>query len=158
MKQLWAPWRMTFIKSQKTDECIFCVKPKESKDLDNFILFKNKRSFVMMNIYPYNHAHLLVCPYDHVNGLDLLSKETAAEMMETVQLSISALKQAFHPDGFNIGVNMGKAAGAGIEDHVHIHIVPRWTGDTNFMPLLAEVKAMPEHLELTYRKILPFFK
>lgn len=149
---------MTFIKSQKTDECIFCVKPKESKDLDNFILFKNKRSFVMMNIYPYNHAHLLVCPYDHVNGLDLLSKETAAEMMETVQLSISALKQAFHPDGFNIGVNMGKAAGAGIEDHVHIHIVPRWTGDTNFMPLLAEVKAMPEHLELTYRKILPFFK
>ena len=158
MKQLWAPWRMAFIKSPKTDGCIFCVKPKENKDSDNFILLKNKRSFVMMNIYPYNHAHLLVCPYDHVNGLDLLSKETAAEMMETVQLSVSCLKKAFHPEGFNIGVNMGKASGAGIEDHVHIHIVPRWTGDTNFMPLLAEVKAMPEHLELTYSKLLPYFK
>ncbi len=111
----------------------------------------------MMNIYPYNHAHLLISPYQHVNGVDLLPVETLTDMMEGVQASISALRQAFNPEGFNLGVNMGKVAGAGIEDHVHIHIVPRWTGDTNFMPLFSEVKVMPEHLERTYDKLLSTF-
>jgi len=158
MEQLWAPWRMTFIKSEKSAGCIFCVKPKENQDEKNFILYKGISAMVMMNIYPYNHAHLLVSPYDHVNGIDLLPKETLAGMMNAIKLSVSVLKESLHPEGFNIGMNMGKSAGAGIEDHIHIHIVPRWSGDTNFMPMLAEVKVMPEHLESTYQKLLPLFK
>ena len=158
MEQLWAPWRMAFIKSEKSAGCIFCLKPKEHQDEKNFILYQSHSSMVMMNIYPYNHAHLLVSPFEHVNGIDLLSKKTLSDMMDSLQFSVSVLKEALRPDGFNIGVNMGKFAGAGIEDHVHIHIVPRWTGDTNFMPLLAEVKVMPEHLESTYHKLLPLFK
>jgi len=157
LERLWAPWRMTFIKGPKPSGCIFCVKPGENNDAGNFILYKGKKSFIIMNIYPYNHSHLMVCPYEHAAGIDLLSQDTANAMMEDVQDTVRILKEAFQPDGFNIGVNMGKAAGAGIEDHVHIHIVPRWAGDTNFMPLLAEVRAMPEHLESTYEKLLPLF-
>ena len=158
MEQIWAPWRMAFIKSEKSGGCIFCDKPKEKRDKENFILYRNRLAMVMMNIYPYNHAHLLVSPYEHVNGIDLLPIEALTEMMTTVQTSISVLKEALRPDGFNIGINMGKSAGAGIADHVHIHIVPRWNGDTNFMPLLSEVKVMPEHLETTYERLLPLFK
>jgi ATP adenylyltransferase len=157
MKPLWAPWRMEFIKGKKPAGCIFCDKPKENRDKENFILRKNKLSFVMMNIYPYNHAHLLISPYQHVNGVELLPIETLTDMMESVQTSVSALREALNPEGFNLGINMGKAAGAGIEDHVHIHIVPRWTGDTNFMPLLSEVRVMPEHLDRTYDKLLSHF-
>lgn len=158
MEQLWAPWRMSFIKSEKNVGCIFCAKPKENQDEKNFILHKNHSAMVMMNIFPYNYAHLLVSPYEHVNGIDLLPKETLAGLMNTLQASVSILKETLQPEGFNIGMNMGKSAGAGIEDHIHFHIVPRWNGDTNFMPLLAEVKVMPEHLESTYRKLLPQFK
>jgi ATP adenylyltransferase len=157
MEQLWAPWRMEFIKGEKSSGCIFCFKPKENDDRKNFILHQNKVSMVMMNIFPYNHAHLLVSPFEHVNGIDLLPKESLAGVMNAVQLSVSILKEALRPDGFNIGINMGKSAGAGIEDHVHVHIVPRWTGDTNFMPLLFETKVMPEHLETTYDRLLPLF-
>lgn len=158
MEQLWAPWRMAFIKGPKPSGCIFCVKPKENNDSGNFILSKGEKSFIIMNIYPYNHAHLMVCPYEHAAGIDLLPPETASDMTSSVQETVRILKEAFQPDGFNIGINMGKSAGAGIEDHVHIHIVPRWAGDTNFMPLLAEVRALPEHLESTYEKLLPYFK
>jgi ATP adenylyltransferase len=158
MDQLWAPWRMEFIKGDKPPGCIFCQKPNENQDEKNFILRLGRTSMVMMNIYPYNHAHLLASPFKHVNGVDLLDKESASDLMESVRISVSVLKEAFRPDGFNIGINMGKFAGAGIEDHVHIHIVPRWSGDTNFMPLLAEVRVMPEHLVTTYRKLLPLFQ
>ena len=155
---LWAPWRMEFIKGPKSSECIFCVKPKENQDQKNHILHRSRHAMVMMNLYPYNHAHLLISPYEHVSGIDLLPEGSLLGMMKAVQLSISVLNEAFHPDGFNIGINMGKAAGAGIEEHVHIHIVPRWNGDTNFMPLLAEVRVMPEHLMTTYDRLLPLFK
>ena len=158
MKQLWAPWRMAFIKGHKPERCIFCAMAKENKDTENFILHRGENAFVIMNLYPYNHAHLMVCPYAHEKGIDLLPRETAAGMMEKVRLSVRVLRAALNPEGFNIGINMGKAAGAGIEDHVHIHIVPRWVGDTNFMPLLSEVKAMPEHLASTYEKLFPFFQ
>lgn len=163
MKQLWAPWRMGFIlqnqqnKSTRSVECIFCSKPKEPRDWKNYVLYRGAHVFVMLNIYPYNNGHLLVSPYLHAKNLAQLDRTILTDLMLTTQLSVSALEAAVSPDGFNIGVNLGKAAGAGIEDHLHIHIVPRWAGDTSYMPVLSEVRVIPEHLNATYEILLPHF-
>jgi ATP adenylyltransferase len=153
MEQIWAPWRMEYILLEKPDGCILCDKPEENKDDINHILYHGKKNFIIMNNYPYNPGHLLVAPYRHVSGLDDLTDEELHEHAEIVQKCIVVLKKAFHPNGFNIGTNMGKMAGAGIADHVHTHIVPRWQGDTNFMPVVGGLRVVPEALDETYRKL-----
>jgi ATP adenylyltransferase len=168
MKPLWAPWRMDFIlqkdksapksgsKSGSMTGCIFCSKPKAHEDRKNYILYRGAHVFVMLNIYPYNNGHLLISPYLHTGDLSQLDRTILTELMATVQKSVAALEAAVSPEGFNIGINLGKAAGAGIEDHLHIHIVPRWAGDTNYMPVLSETRVIPEHLDATYDTLLPF--
>ncbi|MEK9629874.1 MAG: HIT domain-containing protein [Nitrospinota bacterium] len=158
MKQLWAPWRMEYIKSEKSDECIFCVLPTDNNDEENLILFKGDHSFVIMNRFPYNSAHLMVSPYRHIG---CITEQNDSEKKEITQLThecIRILNEVINPDGFNIGYNIGKAAGAGYDEHIHCHIVPRWSGDTNFMPVLGETKIHPEHLRATYKKLHPHFK
>jgi ATP adenylyltransferase len=145
-------------KSSRSTGCIFCVKPKEDRDRENYILFRGEHSFVMLNIYPYNNGHLLVSPYLHTGELSRLSRPVLADLMETVKKSAAVLESAVFPDGFNIGMNLGKTAGAGIENHLHIHIVPRWAGDTNYMPVLSETRVIPEHLNATYDGLLPHFR
>jgi ATP adenylyltransferase len=145
---------MGFIMSEKFKDCIFCVKPGEPRDRENYILYRGQRGFIMMNAFPYNNGHLLVLPYAHVASLDELDGETAGELMLLVQRGMRALRRAMSPHGFNVGVNVGQAAGAGIADHVHIHIVPRWNGDTNFMPVVGSVRMIPELLETTYDKLI----
>jgi ATP adenylyltransferase len=158
MQRLWAPWRMAYIDGENKDEgCIFCVKGKESRDEENLVLYRGERCFVIMNLYPYNNGHLMIAPYQHVPTIEELKAPALTEIMKTAQKSLAALREAMHPDGFNMGVNQGKVAGAGIADHVHYHIVPRWDGDTNFMPVLADVKVMPDYLQNTYRQLKPHF-
>lgn len=152
MKRLWAPWRIEYILSPKPDYCIFCEYPKRRDD-EAYILYRGERVFTLMNIYPYNTGHVMVAPYTHVSSLEELSKEESCELMEVTRLMVRVLKEALSPDGFNLGLNIGRVAGAGIEDHVHMHIVPRWAGDTNFMPVISNVKVIPESIRGTYSKI-----
>jgi ATP adenylyltransferase len=154
MNVLWAPWRMAYVKhARKPARCIFCLKPKERRDEQNLLLHRGRHGLVMMNLFPYNSGHLLVAPYLHVSGLDQLPDEAALDLLRLTTLSLKALRAEMKPEGFNLGVNLGRVAGAGIEAHVHLHIVPRWNGDTNFMPLFAETRVIPEHLRATYRKL-----
>lgn len=149
---------MSYFQTPQKNSCIFCDKPKESADKENYILYRGKSSFVIMNIYPYNNAHLMVSPYKHIPSLSKLQREDLIDLTLLTQTSLQILENAFRAEGFNVGINIGKAAGAGFADHVHIHIVPRWNGDTNFMPVLSETKVMPEHLNSTYEKLIPYFR
>lgn len=149
---------MSYFQTPQKNSCIFCDKPKESADKENYILYRGKSSFVIMNIYPYNNAHLMVSPYKHIPSLSKLQREDLIDLTLLTQTSLQILENAFRAEGFNMGINIGKAAGAGFADHVHIHIVPRWNGDTNFMPVLSETRVMPEHLNSTYEKLIPYFK
>ena len=155
MKQLWAPWRMAYIESGGTaDEgCIFCTKPAANRDEENLIVYRGPRVFVIMNKFPYNNGHLMIAPYQHVPTIEELDAETLTELMITAQRVLAAMRAAFNPHGFNMGINQGAVAGAGIADHVHFHIVPRWNGDTNFMPVLADTKVMPDFIQNTARQI-----
>lgn len=158
MRRLWAPWRIAYIKEiEKITDCIFCTKPKERDDNKNFILYRGTHTFVILNIFPYNSGHLMVAPYRHMANLEDLNREETEELWYFLKVSLKALKEVFNPDGFNIGINLGKAAGAGFDEHVHFHIVPRWTGDTNFMPILGETKVIPEALQETYERVKPVF-
>ena len=152
MKSLWAPWRVSFISSKKEEGCIFCNKPSERDDMQNLILERREMVFCMLNKFPYNSGHILVAPYRHVCNFDELKIEEWADMLRLLQDSIKILKAQMRPEGYNIGFNVGKASGAGF-DHLHLHIVPRWVGDTNFMPVLSETKVIPEHIEATYNSI-----
>jgi ATP adenylyltransferase len=156
MKRLWSPWRMRYILSEnKWEGCIFCDKPAQgrSHDRDNYILYRGERAYLILNLYPYNNGHIMVVPYQHVASLEDLDVPTLTEMMLLLNRSLKALRKAITPAGFNIGVNLGEAAGAGITEHVHIHIVPRWFGDTNFMPVVADLRVIPEQLESTYDRL-----
>ncbi len=153
MEHIWAPWRIEYVLQEKTEGCIFCDKPKEARDSDNLILYRGQKNFLMLNSYPYNPGHCMVAPYHHIAHLDELSAEELAEHFEIVTKSIKTLREVLHPDAFNIGINMGKSAGAGVEGHVHTHIVPRWEGDTSFMTVVAETKVIPEALAATYAKL-----
>lgn len=159
---MWSPWRMAYIEGTKgppTDaaECVFCTLPARSDDDRTYILYRGGRAFVIMNLYPYNNGHLMVVPYAHVDSIAALDEPTLAEMMTLVQRSQAVVSDAMRPQGFNIGINQGRAAGAGIADHVHMHLVPRWVGDTNFMPVLGDVRVMPQHLDETYNLLLTGF-
>jgi len=153
MRQLWAPWRMKYIQMEKPEGCILCELPGQDNDAANYILYRGVKNFIIMNSYPYNPGHLMVAPYRHVANLEELTDEELYEHFDLVRRSIRVLRQVFSPDGFNIGTNIGKAAGAGIEDHIHTHVVPRWQGDTNFMPVMADVRVVPEALAETYGKL-----
>jgi ATP adenylyltransferase len=160
MKRLWAPWRMEYILDEKKhDTCLFCgiSGEKKSNDRKNFILYRGKRCFVVLNRYPYNSGHLMVVPYFHTPTFDGLNDDVMLDLIKTQKSSVDVLKEAMHPDGFNLGLNFGKVAGAGMESHMHIHIVPRWAGDTDSMPIIAETRVMPEHLKKTYNKLKRLF-
>ena len=157
MKFLWAPWRMDYILVKKEEACIFCRKPMEKKDRENLILYRGRGGFVMMNKFPYNNGHLMIIPNRHCLGLEGLREREASELFRLLRMSIEVLKTSFHPHGFNVGINIGKTGGAG-EDHLHIHVVPRWSGDTNFMPVLGETKIIPQYLEETYQTLYSGFK
>jgi ATP adenylyltransferase len=157
MKYLWSPWRMDYILGKKQRGCIFCKKPMEKKDRENLILYQGRYAFVMMNRFPYNNGHLMVVPKRHCLDLDQLSDKEFQELFFLLSASTQVLKRSLRPHGFNIGMNIGRTGGAG-EEHIHLHIVPRWTGDTNFMPILGETKIVPEYLEKTYQKLHSAFK
>ncbi len=155
MENLWAPWRMAFIapETPQPQACIFCTKPAANRDAENYILYRGRLCFMLLNLYPYNNGHLMIAPYEHVANVEELDAGTLAELMAQVQLALRALRVAMKPDGFNMGINEGKVAGAGFADHMHFHIVPRWNGDTNFMPVIADIKVVPEHLDIVYQKL-----
>lgn len=154
---LWAPWRMAYIGGPRSEGCLLCELPRDNRDRESLILHRGPRTYVVMNRYPYNNGHLMIVPYRHCADLGEISSEDSLELMHESQRAIRILHRLFGAEGFNVGMNLGKAAGAGIAEHVHVHVVPRWVGDTNFMPVLADTKVMPDYLEATYEKLVPFF-
>ena len=159
MKVMWAPWRMEYILTdQKGGPCIFCPGEDRAQDEERLILFVGTLSMVMMNRYPYNNGHLLVAPVRHVGTLESLSEDEMLDLLGMVRKSINALKELMNPEGFNVGLNLGKVAGAGVEEHLHFHIVPRWNGDTNYMTVVGEVRVIPEHIRETYKRLLMYFQ
>ena len=159
---MWSPWRMTYVSAEKEhgaegSSCPFCDLPTRGDDARTYILYRGARAFVIMNLYPYNNGHLMVVPYAHVDALGALDEPTLTEMMTLAQRSQAVVGEAMRPQGFNVGINQGRAAGAGIADHIHMHVLPRWVGDTNFMPALGDVRVMPQHLDETYSLLLPGF-
>ncbi len=154
MKTMWAPWRMEYILKDKEEGCIFCKALSEQDDLT---LFKGSSTMVVMNKFPYINGHLLVAPTRHLSSLEHLTKKEMGDLLKTVEQSVGALKQIMNPDGFNVGLNLGKVAGAGVEEHLHFHIVPRWFGDTNALTVFADIRVIPEHLLATFNKLKPCF-
>jgi ATP adenylyltransferase len=156
MEHLWAPWRMAYINREgPTDDegCFLCAYPRRDDDATTLIVARGERCFVILNRYPYNPGHLMIAPYAHLPTIEELETPALTEMMTLAQRSVAALRAAMRPDGFNMGINQGRVAGAGVADHVHFHVVPRWNGDTNFMPVLADVKVMPDLMANTYAQV-----
>ncbi|MCH7673689.1 HIT domain-containing protein [candidate division KSB1 bacterium] len=154
---LWAPWRMEYILGEKESGCIFCTRINQDSDKENLILLRGGNNFVIMNKYPYNNGHLMVVPNRHTSEFDSLSDPEKLEMMNLVSKSMNVLKKTVNPDGFNVGMNIGKIAGAGIDDHLHFHIVPRWAADTNFMPVVGQTKIISEDLGETWERLKEVF-
>lgn len=155
-ERLWAPWRTALFQKPKAKGCIFCLFPKQKKDRKNLILHRGERSFVILNRYPYTGGHLMVIPYEHTDDVGGMA-EIAAEMFALAQTSIDALRKVMRPDGFNLGMNLGRVAGAGVPGHGHLHVVPRWNGDNNFMPVLADRRVMNEALDETWERLSPHY-
>jgi len=159
MKQLWAPWRMIYIdQGSKEPGCIFCNKSKERDLREALVIAQTAHSVVMLNKYPYNSGHLLLAPKRHEHNLSSLSTEEYSDLNEALRRSVDIVRQALKPGGVNLGMNLGRCAGAGIEDHLHWHVVPRWEGDTNFMPVVGETRVMPQHLLDSYDRLKPHFE
>lgn len=157
MKRLWAPWRIEYIKMSKPQRCIFCLREEREGDRDNLVLHRTSLSLVMLNRYPYTNGHLLISPYRHVADLNALTPEEKLDLFDLIGMGCDVLNQTAAPQGFNIGMNLGKAAGAGVDEHLHFHVVPRWNGDANFMSVVADLRVMPENLMATYDALLPGF-
>lgn len=165
MKSLWAPWRMEFISTvtnstkskARANECLFCSLQIQKKSVKSLVLHVGKNAYVLLNKYPYTNGHLLVLPKRHVADFTALTKTEHAELDQLLSRALQALKKALNPEGYNVGLNLGKAAGAGIESHLHYHIVPRWIGDANFMPVLGDHRVIPEFLHHTYHKLVKVF-
>lgn len=158
MNYLWAPWRIAYILGPKSDDCVFCLGTDCSEDEKRLVLHRGQYCFVILNRFPYNSGHLMICPYRHVSLLESLAGPELLEMMELAQLSSVILKNAFKCEGINMGLNQGQAAGAGIRDHLHFHLVPRWNGDSSFIAVLDDVRTIPAYLEKTYIQLLPYFQ
>jgi len=155
-KPLWAPWRMEFIQAAKPDRCIFCDLPAqagEEADRRNLIVHRSPLAFTILNRYPYNSGHLLVVPRAHLSELEALPPEPARDLAEELSRAVTVMKRVYRPEGMNVGMNLGQAAGAGIADHLHWHLVPRWKGDTNFMPVIADLRVVPEALDAAWARL-----
>ena len=150
MKHLWSPWRLEYLTAPEMEGCIFCHAAESKVDRENLVLFRGERAFLILNRYPYNNGHFMSVPYNHVPGLEDLDPSTLTEMMLLVNRGLAALRACMRPDGFNVGVNLGRIAGAGVADHVHVHAVPRWAGDTNFMPVVGDMRVVPQTWLQTY--------
>jgi len=157
-KRLWAPWRLEYIKGPKDGECIFCVGPESGDDRAKYVVRRGEHCFTMLNAYPYNNGHLMVSPYRHVASIEELEGPELVELMTLTQESLGALRRAYAPEGFNLGVNQGKIAGAGVEHHVHLHVVPRWGADTNFMPVVGDTRVLPQSLEDSFDDLSKAFE
>ncbi len=152
-QRLWAPWRLDFIRGDKADECVFCAKPELGDDERALIVHRGERCFVMLNAFPYANGHVMVAPYRHVPSIEDLDDEEIVELQVLTRKSLTVVREAYGPEGFNIGINQGKVGGAGVEGHVHQHAVPRWGGDTNFMPVIADTRVLPQSLEDSYAAV-----
>jgi ATP adenylyltransferase len=158
---MWAPWRMEYILSEsedKSDDCIFCTFPAEKNDEKNLIVYRSEFCFIILNKYPYNNAHIMVVPYNHVSDILELDEKELLDIQKTIQKSVRVLRKEVRPHAMNIGMNLGRLAGAGIDEHLHYHIVPRWDGDTNFMPVLTDTKVISESLNETWQRLYKGFK
>jgi len=160
MDRLWSPWRFEYIRTaDQAPSCVFCdVLQQQDRDADNFVLFRGAKAFVILNLFPYTSGHLLVVANRHIS---FLSEAAAPELHEIIDLSRKcedALRREYHPDGYNLGFNIGRASGAGVEHHLHLHVVPRWVGDSNFVSVLGETRVLPEELPTTYKRLLPHFR
>jgi ATP adenylyltransferase len=161
VQRLWTPWRRAFVEGgdhKSTDECFLCEAPKAGDDRANLIVYRAEYVYVVLNRFPYNSGHLMIVPYIHRGDLPGLEAPVASQLMEVTQRSVAVLQRAYRPDGFNVGLNLGQAAGAGVPNHLHVHVVPRWVGDTNFMPLVGDTKVLPETLDQTYDRLEPIFR
>lgn len=152
MKQIWAPWRSVYIGGDHGDKCVFCQIWESGQDEENLVLQRGEKTFVVMNRYPYTNGHVMVVPNRHVGDIEEVSEDELLELMKNTQKMVNALR-SFNPEGFNVGINIGRIAGAGVPGHVHVHVVPRWGGDTNFMPVFADARVISESLEVTYQKL-----
>ena len=158
--RIWAPWRLEYVKDASKDveeECVFCAKPALGDDETALIVHRGRTCFVILNLYPYTNGHLMVTPFEHVGKLQAIDEETSAEMFGLARIAMDQLETVYRPHGFNVGFNQGRAAGAGVEHHIHMHVVPRWGGDTNFMPVIADHRVMPQSLEDSYRVLSEAF-
>lgn len=159
MDRLWSPWRYRYVsKASPTDACIFCAKGGEQRDEENLILYRGRNNFVLLNLYPYTTGHLMVVPYAHLASLEELPDETSAELMALTKEAVRHLRAVYRPQGLNAGMNLGECAGAGVAGHLHMHVLPRWIGDANFMTTIGETRIMPEELPDTWRKLRAAFR
>ena len=158
MERLWAPWRIEYIKGPKSDGCFFCSYIQENMDEKNLVLYRGKSSIVVMNYYPYNNGHLMIAPFQHTSEISELSDETKLEMMNLIAHCQNALVKYLNAEGFNVGINYGNVAGAGLKEHLHIHVVPRWNGDTNFMPVTGHTKVISQGLKDTWITLRHYFE
>ncbi|MFN8112438.1 MAG: HIT domain-containing protein [Solirubrobacterales bacterium] len=150
-QRIWAPWRLRYVKdANKSSECVFCTKPELGDDREALIVHRGERCFVILNLYPYTSGHLMVMPFEHLGRLQDIDPEITAEMMDLAQQAMRRMEEVYSPEGFNVGLNQGRVAGAGVEGHIHLHVVPRWAGDNNYMPVLADTRVMPQSLEESY--------
>jgi ATP adenylyltransferase len=158
MDYLWSPWRYQYVsKSGPATGCIFCIKSAEQRDDENFIVYRAERNFVILNIYPYSTGHLMIAPYEHIATLEGASELAVAEMMQLAREAEIHLREIYKPQGLNLGMNLGESAGAGVPGHIHMHVLPRWIGDTNFMTTVSETRVLPESLDVTYAKLKKAF-
>jgi len=160
MDYLWSPWRFRYVtQAHETHACVFCEKAaaEPSRDRENLLLYRARFNFILLNLYPYTTGHSMVIPYAHIASLEEVEPATLIEMMELARRLQAALGECYHPEGYNLGINLGKCAGAGVADHLHLHLLPRWTGDSSFMTTLGETRILPEDLFTTYDKLAPYF-
>ncbi len=159
MDRLWTPWRFDYVsKVDQADTCVFCRMLGESNDIENHILYRGRKTFLVMNLFPYTSGHLLIVANRHISTLNEATEDELLEFISLCRHCENALQQEYHPNGFNMGFNVGRAAGAGIEQHLHMHVLPRWFGDSNFVAVVGETRIIPEELDETYNRLLPYFK
>ena len=159
MDYLWTPWRYNYItQAEPPSGCVFCAAAGGNDDRDNLIVHRAQHNFVILNRFPYTNGHVMVVPYAHLGSLEKTPDETLVEMMRLARITEGRLRETYHPDGVNVGMNLGRSAGAGIADHIHMHILPRWTGDTNFMTVTGETRVLPEDLPMTWEKLSRAFR
>ncbi|MDQ3936485.1 MAG: HIT domain-containing protein [Actinomycetota bacterium] len=151
--RLWAPWRLEYIKGPKPNECIFCAKPEIGDDRAAHIVRRGEHCFAMLNAFPYNNGHLMISPFAHVPSIEDLGADAVVELMTMAQTALATLREVYGPEGFNLGINQGKVAGAGVEGHIHLHIVPRWGADTNFMPVIGDTRVLPQSLDESFDEV-----